>query len=338
MFSEDEGDFTIGRGGGGGRSPSPEWGKKADRSDRGRGGRDDRDRGDRDRGDRGGEWKGGGADRFLGDDRERGGKGGGRSGRTTGREIPKLYSIHQGTVVRMQQYGAFIRLGAGDKYKDGLLHISRLSASGRVDAVEDVLSQDDSVWVKVIEVKDEEGKYSLDMRFVGQKDGEDQDPNNVQLDAGGKGGGKSKPEPIRIGAVQAVTCSRCGARGHAARECWSGSGGKQYDLVEEEPEPQAPPSKSKGPIKDALQRAREEAAGGMDYENLAPGHDPKVVKAALKAYFKRKAPGEESDSSSSSSSDKKKKKKKEKKKDKKEKKKEKKEKKKAKKEEKKKKA
>ena len=52
---------------------------------------------------------------------------------------------------------------------------------------------------------------------------------------------------------QATTCSRCGARGHGARElatqisnkemlweelgfaflrCWSGSGGKHYDLVE----------------------------------------------------------------------------------------------------------
>ena len=41
------------------------------------------------------------------------------------------------------------------------------------------------------------------MRFVGQKDGEDQDPGNVQADTGkGKGSGKSAPEPIRIGAIQ----------------------------------------------------------------------------------------------------------------------------------------
>ena len=66
----------------------------------------------------------------------------------------------------------------------------------------------------------------LDMRFVGQKDGEDQDPVNVQVtfeylrvtflldlwvphgapcqvDTGRKGSGKSAPEPIRIGAIQA---------------------------------------------------------------------------------------------------------------------------------------
>ncbi|CAE6943827.1 NRPB10L [Symbiodinium sp. CCMP2592] len=178
---------------------------------------------------------------------------------------------------------------------------------------QDVLAQDDAVWVKaqtVVEVKEEEGKFSLDMRFVGQRDGEDQDPNNVQADAGkGKGQGKSAPEPIRIGAIQATTCSRCGARGHSARECWAG-GGKQYDLVEEAPE-------SSG------------KAGGRGLEDAAGGHDAATVKKALQEYFKRKAAGEDSSSSSSSSDKKKKKKKKkEKKKDKKEKKKKKKDKKK----------
>lgn len=224
--------------------------------------------------------------------------------------MPKLHSIHQGTVVRVQDYGAFLRLGAGDKYKDGLLHISRMSASSRVDAVSDVLTQDEVVWVKVIEIKEEEGKYSLDMRYVEQKSGKDLDPNNVQVDVGGKGKGKSAPDPIRIGAVQATTCSRCGARGHAARECWSGAGGKNYDLVEEEDDaPPAPPPESKQSKKDK-----------EEFESLAPGEDPKLVKKALKAYFKRQAVGgaeSSPSSSSSSSSDKKKKNKKVKKKEKK---------------------
>lgn len=41
-----------------------------------------------------------------------------RPARTTGREIPKLYSIHKGTIVRVQDYGAFVRLGDGSKYKE----------------------------------------------------------------------------------------------------------------------------------------------------------------------------------------------------------------------------
>ncbi|CAE8653242.1 unnamed protein product, partial [Polarella glacialis] len=208
-----------------------------------------------------------------------------------------LYSIHKATVVRVQDYGCFCRLGDGDKYKDGLLHISRISASGRVESVEDVLHENDPVWVKVCEVKEDEAKYSIDMRFVGQKDGEDLDANNVQADSGsGKGKGKG-PEPIRIGAVQATTCSRCGARGHFAKECWAGTG-KQYDMVEEIEEPEEAPVSN-----DRRERKREPEPAG---------HDPKIVKEALAQYFKRKAAGEPS-SSSSSSDDKKKKKKKEKK-------------------------
>merc|ERR1712232_680583 len=110
--------------------------------------------------------------------------------------------------------------------------------------------------------------------------GEDKDPNNVQVDAGqGKGKG-GKADPIRIGAVQATTCTRCGARGHFAKECWAASG-KHYELVEELP-PDA-----------------------TSVDAPPPGvaeHDPKLVKAALKAYLKKKQSGEGSSSSSDSSS------------------------------------
>lgn len=214
--------------------------------------------------------------------RDGGGKGQGqRQPRTTGRELPRLNSIHKGTIARVQAYGAFVRLGDGQTYKDGLLHISRLSATGRVEQVEDVVAEGDTVWVKVVEVRTDEGKYSLDMRYVGQKDGEDKDPNNTQADSGGKGKGGKAPEPIRIGAVQDTTCSRCGARGHMARECWAGSGAK-YELLEEA-------------------RDVEAAEPTMRADVAALGHDPKVIKAALKAYLKRKAPGSDSSSSSSSS-------------------------------------
>mmetsp|Transcript_13961 Transcript_13961/g.25782 ORF Transcript_13961/g.25782 Transcript_13961/m.25782 type:complete len:266 (-) Transcript_13961:85-882(-) len=235
-----------------------------------------------------------------------GGKAGDRGpprGRTTGRELPTLNSIHKGTVVRVQSFGAFVRLGDGSKYKDGLLHISRLSASGRVEKVEDVVANDDVVWVKVCEVREEEGKFSVDMRFVGQKDGEDKDPNNTQADSGG-GKGKGKPTPIRIGAVQATTCSRCGARGHSARECWA-AGGTHYDLLEEPP---ASERVSTGPEGSAATLA---------------GHPTEVARRALKAYIHGK-----DDLLSDEDEKKTKKAKKEKKKGKKEKKKEKKEKKK----------
>merc|ERR1712039_551664 len=132
-----------------------------------------------------------------------------------------------------------------------------------------VVSQDEPVYVKVVEVKEEEGKYSLDMRFVNQTTGEDKDPNNVQVDVGGGKGKGGKADPIRIGAVQAVTCTRCGARGHFAKECFAASG-KHYELVEELP--------------------TEPSSGDKPPSGVAE-HDPKVVKAALKAYMKKKGEG-----------------------------------------------
>lgn len=112
-------------------------------------------------------------------DSVKGGQAFGRGGRprTTGTEMPGLHTIHRGTVVSIQPFGCFLQLGSGDVYKDGLLHISNISASNsRPERVEDLLHDGQQVWVKVTEIKAEELKYGLDMRFVDQSDGTDLDP------------------------------------------------------------------------------------------------------------------------------------------------------------------
>mmetsp|Transcript_23423 Transcript_23423/g.65566 ORF Transcript_23423/g.65566 Transcript_23423/m.65566 type:complete len:272 (-) Transcript_23423:381-1196(-) len=101
--------------------------------------------------------------------------GGSNRPRTTGTQLPKLHSIHSGTVVSMQPFGAFVQLGKGDTYKDGLLHVSCMGET-RVESPEEAgLDIGMALWVKVSELKDEEGKYSLDMRYVSQRDGADLD-------------------------------------------------------------------------------------------------------------------------------------------------------------------
>jgi hypothetical protein len=86
-----------------------------------------------------------------------------RSGRrTTGRNLPVLNSTHTAQVISIQSYGAFVQLGDGSQYKDGLIHISRLGR-GWVNSVADVVSVGEVVWVKVVEVNDETRKYSLAM-------------------------------------------------------------------------------------------------------------------------------------------------------------------------------
>jgi polyribonucleotide nucleotidyltransferase len=71
-------------------------------------------------------------------------------------EDPEIGRIYQGTVRRVVPFGAFVEISPG---KDGLVHISELEAK-RVERVEDVINEGDTVLVKVIGI-DREGKIKL---------------------------------------------------------------------------------------------------------------------------------------------------------------------------------
>jgi len=71
-------------------------------------------------------------------------------------EDPEVGQIYNGTVKRLMDFGAFIEILPG---KEGLCHISELEYR-RVNKVEDVLSEGDSVPVKVIGI-DDQGKIRL---------------------------------------------------------------------------------------------------------------------------------------------------------------------------------
>ena len=76
--------------------------------------------------------------------------------------------VYTGKVVKVVDFGAFVNfLGS----RDGLVHISEL-AQQRVGKVSDVVSQGDSVKVKVIGF-DDRGKVKLSMKQVDQATGED---------------------------------------------------------------------------------------------------------------------------------------------------------------------
>ncbi|CAE7827430.1 pnp, partial [Symbiodinium sp. CCMP2456] len=86
--------------------------------------------------------------------------------RTSGTALPRENSIHRGIVVCTKEYGAFVQLGKGEKYKDGFLHIGCLPAPPgveRLEVVNSVVREGDKVWVKVRDVDEESGKYALDM-------------------------------------------------------------------------------------------------------------------------------------------------------------------------------
>ncbi len=81
---------------------------------------------------------------------------------------PEIGQIYTGKVVRIVDFGAFVNFMGP---KDGLVHISEM-ADHRVNKVEDVVKEGDTVKVKVLEM-DGRGKIRLSMRAVDQESGED---------------------------------------------------------------------------------------------------------------------------------------------------------------------
>ncbi|MBI4364149.1 MAG: polyribonucleotide nucleotidyltransferase [Candidatus Latescibacteria bacterium] len=71
-------------------------------------------------------------------------------------EDPEIGRIYSGIVRRVVPFGAFVEISPG---KDGLVHISELETK-RVERVEDVINEGDTVLVKVIGI-DREGKIKL---------------------------------------------------------------------------------------------------------------------------------------------------------------------------------
>jgi polyribonucleotide nucleotidyltransferase len=70
----------------------------------------------------------------------------------------ELGATYEGKVVSITKFGAFVNILPG---RDGLLHISRLDGSKRVERVEDYLSEGDVLQVRVREI--DRGKVSLEL-------------------------------------------------------------------------------------------------------------------------------------------------------------------------------
>jgi len=80
---------------------------------------------------------------------------------------PEVGKIYRGKVVKIMDFGAFVNfLGP----RDGLVHISQLAVE-RVAKTEDVVSEGQEVWVKVIAF-DDRGKVKLSMKVVDQTTGQ----------------------------------------------------------------------------------------------------------------------------------------------------------------------
>lgn len=119
-------------------------------------------------------------------------------------------------MTRLEPYGCFVQLS---NYRArGLVHKSQL-ASYRVENVDDAVTVNDGVYVKVVEVTEEphedgsgrmRHKVSLSMKYANQDDGTDLDPSGEQAAeelarrGGGGGGGGGAGQDGRHGASGAA--------------------------------------------------------------------------------------------------------------------------------------
>jgi polyribonucleotide nucleotidyltransferase len=116
--------------------------------------------------------------------------------------------IYKGTILRLENYGAFIQLIPG---KDGLLHISRISHS-RVNDIHSVLRLNQKINVKVAGI-DEMGRVDLTTVDIPQDEGEELDFAN------------DKPRP----AGEGDRPDRGGYKGSSDRSSGSRGGGGRRD-------------------------------------------------------------------------------------------------------------
>jgi len=139
--------------------------------------------------------------------------------------------VHQGKVVSIQAYGAFVRIAG--YHKQGLVRKSEIS-NFKVDNTDDVVELNQEVWVKVLSIT-EDKKVNLSMKYVTQREGKDIDPNNVLLMQSQKPKQQVKPsEPkkaIEFDFSLPTICSKCGSIGHLEDNCFSL--GKKYEMIPE---------------------------------------------------------------------------------------------------------
>ena len=72
-------------------------------------------------------------------------------------------SVHEATVVNIMSYGAFCKLEEG---VEGLVHISEMSWTKRINHPSEVVAQDQKVKVKVLEINKDKQEISLGMKQV----------------------------------------------------------------------------------------------------------------------------------------------------------------------------
>jgi polyribonucleotide nucleotidyltransferase len=119
---------------------------------------------------------------------------------------PEVGTIYKGKVVKLMEFGAFVNFFGS---KDGLVHVSQISAAGRINHPNEVLKEGQEVWVKLLGF-DDRGKTRLSMKIIDQNTGvelpraegepdpmEQQESRGPRPPRSGGGGERRGPRPPR---------------------------------------------------------------------------------------------------------------------------------------------
>ncbi|KAM7324236.1 hypothetical protein ACRRTK_016541 [Alexandromys fortis] len=146
--------------------------------------------------------------------------------------LPALYTIFQGEVAMVTDYGAFIKIPGCRK--QGLVHRTHMS-SCRVDKPSEIVDVGDKVWVKLIGRESQQQVLTkcchLPLRgdlCPGSEEGQEERRRRSFQDYTG--------QKITLEAVLNTTCKKCGCKGHFAKDCFMQPGGTKYSLIPEEEE------------------------------------------------------------------------------------------------------
>jgi len=93
---------------------------------------------------------------------------------------PEINKIYQGTVVKIKDFGAFVRILPN---VEGLVHISQIM-DARIDDINDHLAEDDEVTVKILDIDPRTKKIRLTMRDLLADNGNDLDADHNNDDSG----------------------------------------------------------------------------------------------------------------------------------------------------------
>jgi len=100
--------------------------------------------------------------------------------------VPAVGVICSAEVVKIESYGAFVKLLDAFNHMQGLIHISQI-AKEKIENVADILSIGQEVFVKVVNVEIDDmsrrTKLSLSMKYCSQSDGTDKDPQGIDSEA-----------------------------------------------------------------------------------------------------------------------------------------------------------